>query len=128
MPLLLVVDNRIIIQLKTTLCLVVQEQCLTMSHPERYIQVKEPFKLELIVPIGSRTMKKSFISSDFSLFHFMLDTYISGGVGCSQGGRNGPHLQACGVLFRGRVASRYELPADLHGPANTVRLAAAPPN
>jgi len=46
-------------------------------------------------------MGKSFISSNFSLFHFMLDTYMSGGVGYSQGGRNGPHLPACGVLFRG---------------------------
>jgi hypothetical protein len=123
MPLLLLVDKRIIIQLKITLCLVVQEQCMRMSHPERYIQVKEPFKLELIVPIGSRTMKKVLY-----LKTSHCSTYISGGVGCSQGGRNGPHLQACGVLFRGRVASRYELPADLHGPANTVRLAAAPPN
>jgi len=61
-------------------------------------------------------MGKSFISSNFSLFHFMLDTYISGGVGCSQGGRSGPHLPAWGVLFRGRVASRYELRADCTDP------------
>jgi hypothetical protein len=52
MPLLLLVDNRIIIQLKTTLCLVVQEQCMRMSHPERYIQVKRTVKVEQIVPDG----------------------------------------------------------------------------
>ena len=88
---------------------------MRMSQPERYIQVKRTVKVELIVPDGVVQWEKFYI---FKLLIVPLHAgtliYL-GGVGCSSG-RNRPHLSACGVLFRGRVASRYELRTDCTDP------------
>jgi hypothetical protein len=103
MSLLLLVDNRIIIQLKTTLCLVVQEQCMRMSRPERYIQSENRSGgIELIVPVTSRTMQKNLyifkISQCSTPWWTFIYVLVGWGWDVPTAAGRAPHFSATGVF------------------------------